>query len=190
MWTVLKIIDAIRKVLDKIVPFLGGLFVLLGVLSAAYGFLVRLFEIRFVSASWTEEVTIMLIIWGMFLMMGSGFRNDTQTRVTLLEDHLSKKKKLLLHILIEGAGVVLFAIILIGGLKLALQNYNMRSAVLLIRMTYPYLSIPISSFIVLIELIMMLIVTIFRLVRPEQMAIYDEKHKKNDADETQIYDIS
>ena len=61
--------------------------------------------------------------------------------------------------------LVMFGILVIGGARLAIMNANQRSAVMMISMTWPYLAIPVSSFLVELELLMMLIETLRELFR-------------------------
>lgn len=155
-----------RKAIDIVVPPISAALFLIATGSTVLGAAVRTSGISF-PVVWVEEVTRYCMIWATLLLMGIGFRKGTQTQFTLLEEHLHGRVKCMLKICILILEMVMFGILVIGGARLAIMNANQRSAVMMISMTWPYLAIPVSSFLVELELLMMLIETLRELFRGE-----------------------
>ena len=151
--------QAIRKVISAVIPSISAVLFLIATGSTVLGAVVRTLAIP-LSVVWVEEVTRYCMIWATLLLMGIGFRKGTQTQFTLLEEHLHGRIHSVYRVCILLAEMLMFGILVIGGFRLAFMNSNQRSAVMMISMTWPYLAIPVSSCLVVIELIMMLVETL------------------------------
>ena len=158
---------AIRKKFDSIVPPISGLLFLVGVASTVWGAAIRTSGAQ-ISVVWVEEVTRYSLIWATLLLMGIGFRKKAQTQFTLLEDHLTGRKKASLNLFILIVELLMFGILVIGGFQLAVSNRGQFSPVLMISMMWPTLAIPVSALLVEIELVMMLVETLGALFGKEK----------------------
>ena len=158
--------QAIRKAIDFIVPPVSAALFLIATASTVLGAAVRTSGIHF-SVVWVEEVTRYCMIWATLLLMGIGFRKGTQTQFTLLEERLKGRLSSGLRLLILATELLMFGILVVGGFQLAATNGSQRSAVLTIPMTWPYLAIPVSSLLVVIEAFMMFVETLKVLVKGE-----------------------
>lgn len=143
-------LEKIRAAMDKYLSTLAALLFLIAVLASVVGVLDRTFSLN-LKTVWAEEVTRYLMIWASLLLIGVGLRKGTQTRLTLLSEHLPEKGGKLLNIFAMLLVVLLFGILFVYGLRSAVNNAGQMSAVMQISMFWPYLAIPVSSFFVLFE---------------------------------------
>ena len=148
--------QAIRRGIDRVVPLIAAFLFLIGVGSTVLGAVVRTTSLT-LPVAWVEEVTRYCLIWGALLLMGIGFRKKTQTQFTLLEERLRGKGKAGYTVIILLITAVMFGILVVGGFQLAEINAAQRTPVLMMSMSIPYLSIPISSLLVELELVMLII---------------------------------
>lgn len=159
--------QGVRRVIDAVVPPISAILFLIATGSTVLGAAVRTSGVS-IPVVWVEEVTRYCMIWSTLLLMGIGFRKGTQTQFTLLEEHLHGRAKNVLRMCILIFELIMFGIMVIGGMQLAIMNTSQRSAVMMISMTWPYLAIPVSSLLVELELIMTFIETITKLFQGEK----------------------
>lgn len=152
-------LDRIRKIMDKTLPVIAALFLLVGVSATVIGVADRTFGLN-LKTVWAEEVTRYTIIWCAMLLMGIGFRMGTQTRLTLLSERLPEKARKVFEVIVYLLVILMFGILMIYGFKSAIVNRTQLSAVMQISMFWPYLSVPVGSLFVVIETIGLIYETI------------------------------
>lgn len=95
---------------------------------------------------WTDEVLRFMLIW--LTMIGAPLAHglNRSMLVTFFVDRMSEKNKLINSIFVEVL-VILFAaiVLIIGGLIYSKIGWNVISASIGIRMTWVYISLPISG---------------------------------------------
>lgn len=143
-------LDKTREFLDKWLLRISAILFLIAVLATFVGVLDRTFRLD-LKTVWAEEVTRFSMIWATLLLIGMGLRKGTQIRLTLLSERLSRKGQQLMHIFVMCCVILLFALLFIYGLRSAINNYAQMSAVMQMKMFYPYMAIPVSALFVLFE---------------------------------------
>lgn len=95
---------------------------------------------------WTDEVLRFMLIW--LTMLGAPLAHGMNRSmiVTFFVDRMSEKKRLINSIVVEIL-IILFAVVvlIIGGLIYSKIGWNVTSASIGIRMTWVYMSVPISG---------------------------------------------
>lgn len=109
-----------------------------------------------INASWVEEVSIFSMIWATTLLIGTLLRKGMHTQFTLLIEHMHGKLSALWQIMIILIEIAVFGILLIGGIQLTINGAKMYLTALPITMFWIYMSVPVSSFLAIFELTMML----------------------------------
>lgn len=150
------VIRRFRKGADLLVTVISSVMVLIGVSVTAMGAVVRTLGLP-VSVVWVEEVTRYTIIWGAMLPMARCFRFGTQIKLSILEDKLAPRARRWLQTLILCAGLALFGYLTISGIRLAVSNRIQFSPALGLCMFWPYLALPVSCMLVVLELACMLV---------------------------------
>ncbi len=101
--------------------------------------------------SWTDEALRFMLIW--LTMLGAPLAHGLNRSmvVTFLVDRMSEKKKLKNIIYVESL-VILFSVVvlIIGGLAYSKIGYNVISPSIGIRMSWIYISLPISGILFII----------------------------------------
>ena len=70
----MKLIEAVRKALDRVVPRIAGWLFLICVLSTFLGTMNRTVGLK-LNTSWVEEVSIFTMVWCTILLIGLLIRN-------------------------------------------------------------------------------------------------------------------
>lgn len=148
-----KTINTIRFLLDKTIPVISAMLFLICVLSTAYGTVNRTFDLT-LNASWVEEVSIYSMIWSTALLIGHLLRKGMHTQFTLLIEKLKGKTAAIWKMMILLIEFAIFTILLIGGIQLTANGSRMFMSAIHITMFWAYLSVPVGSALVLLELIM------------------------------------
>lgn len=105
----------------------------------------------FSSLAWSEEATRYLLIWGTLLGAGCVYKHSGHISITLLQDSVPAKVKNLLLILVHVLCTVVFALIVVNGIKYFGKQGNQLSPAMRIPMRYVYTCIPIGSAIMIVH---------------------------------------
>lgn len=151
-----KAIVSVRKVLDKVLPTVAAIFLLIGVSSTIFGTIIRTFGIP-IRTTWVEETTRYCIIYGTLLLVGIGLRKGSLTQLTIIQERLHGKAKAGYELFLNLISLALFALLLVAGFKFALTGIGMESPGLHIDFVWVYFSVPIFCFFAVLELCMMCI---------------------------------
>ena len=161
-------LEKIRNIMDKVLSNTAAILFFISVMSTFIGVLDRTFGLN-LKTVWVEELTRFTMIWATMMLIGIGTRKGTQTRLTLLAEHLSEKKSELLNIFIMLLVILLFSILFYFGLRSAINNRTQMSAVMQISMFWPYMAIPFSALFVLFESITNIYETAAALVKSKHL---------------------
>ena len=107
---------------------------------------------------WTEETARYCLVWASLLGGGVALYRGQHIAVTYLVDRLPTSLRKLAIRLVQLSVTAIVVVILIGGIDLVMITQRQLSPALRISMSYPYLALPVGSFIMLVHCI----ATIFR----------------------------
>ncbi|MDB9706071.1 TRAP transporter small permease [Pelagibacteraceae bacterium] len=96
--------------------------------------------------AWAGELTIFLFIWVIFLGAVIALSKGMHIGVDIFSNLLSKKKQKKLLIFTNMLIITFCFLVIVGAAPLIIDNFTQRSPALGIRITYIYLSIPVSMF--------------------------------------------
>jgi len=150
-----KIIDRISITITVTLFSLGILFTILGTISRPLNFIPTL--------TWASELTTFLIVISIFLVVGVGVRKGIQISFPLFLEKLPFVWKHVFDIFNNILVISFFSIMGYYGVIMAQSNATQLSPVLQIPMEYPFWALPIGSFLIVIELILIIIEDIFKL---------------------------
>lgn len=106
---------------------------------------------------WAEELSRYMMVWLIYICAVVVFREGTQINVTAVEDLLPKAWRSLLHTLQQLVCIVFFIIIGYLGVKIMPFAKVQSSPNMQIPMTYMYMLFPISSGLIVLQLVANLI---------------------------------
>ena len=152
----MKTIDRVRLALDRIIPPLAGVLFIICVTVTVYGTINRTLALR-LSAAWVEEVSVYSMIWCTVLLIGYLLRKGLHTQFTLLEEKMKGRLLRVWRMVIIIIEFAVFVILLIGGVQLTANGSRMLMSALPLTMAWAYLSVPVGSVLVLVELAMLFI---------------------------------
>ncbi|WP_243299308.1 TRAP transporter small permease [Bacillus litorisediminis] len=148
----MQLLFKIRDTVEKATEIVAIVFFAIGILSTIYGTFSR--TITFLpSISWSAELTRFSIISAVLLVAGIGIRRGMQVSFTLVLEKLPPSFRLGLHMINNAIIITFFIVIGFFGFDMAITNTGQHSPILQIPMIIPYLFIPISSLLVVIEVI-------------------------------------
>ncbi|OGO39825.1 MAG: hypothetical protein A2147_06740 [Chloroflexi bacterium RBG_16_57_8] len=102
--------------------------------------------------TWSEEVGRYMMIWLGFLAASIAVRQGLHVGVDFVVQSVRPGLAVWLRGLARGATAVLLLIVTGYGFMLVLNLWDQWSPVLIIRMTWPYLAIPVGSLLMLIQM--------------------------------------
>jgi len=105
------------------------------------------------SFPWTEELSRFLMIWLTFLGAAFSFQYGAHIGITLITNKIPKKLSAILQMIVAVLCIVLFAILMVKGYELVMKSASQVSPALGIPMNYVYAVIPISGFLMTINVI-------------------------------------
>jgi TRAP-type C4-dicarboxylate transport system permease small subunit len=143
-------IYSFREKLDRWVIRSAVFFFTVGVFITFIGVVFRFFP-SFPSLSWTDELTRLCMIYSSFIVAGIGLRRGTQIAFTLVLEKVPKPLFRIMTIINSLLMICFISVIGYYGFRLALINKDQLSAVIQIPMVYPYLIIPLSAFLMILE---------------------------------------
>ena len=94
--------------------------------------------------AWAGELTIFLFIWVIFLGAVIALSKGMHIGVDIFSNLLSEKNKKNLLIFTNILIIIFCFLVIVGAAPLIIDNFTQRSPALGIRITYIYLSIPVS----------------------------------------------
>lgn len=78
-----------------------------------------------VNAAWYEETTRVFFLWMMWIGVGAGFNHSESSRVTVLVNKFPEIVQKLCHALYYILNLLMFAVLIYFGVRLAIQQHNM-----------------------------------------------------------------
>ncbi|WP_413303850.1 TRAP transporter small permease [Bacillus sp. 1P10SD] len=127
--------------------------------SVALGVIARFFELALV---WTDELARYTFIWSVLLGTVVAFKHKKHIAIDLIGNVFSKSINQTIYVLIHGVLLILFFTLVKYGWTLTLQTWNVPTTSLQIPTGLIYLSIPLSSFLLIIYTIKDLYQTTFK----------------------------
>ncbi|WML57829.1 TRAP transporter small permease [Neobacillus sp. PS2-9] len=127
--------------------------------SVALGVFARFFELALV---WTDELARYTFIWSVLLGTVVAFKHKKHIAIDLIGNVFSKSINQIIYVLIHGALLILFFTLVKYGWTLTLQTWNVPTTSLQIPTGLIYMSVPLSSFLLIIYTIKDLYQTTFK----------------------------
>jgi TRAP-type C4-dicarboxylate transport system permease small subunit len=149
------------KFLINIEEIFSCIFFIIMCISVALGVFARFFEIALV---WTDELARYTFIWSVLLGTVVAFKHKKHIVIDLVGNFFPKTLSLIVQILIHVALLALFFTLVIYGWNLTLQTWNVPTTSLQIPTGLVYLSVPLSSFLLIIYTIKELYLTTIKRV--------------------------
>lgn len=150
-----KLFARIRWGIDHTVPYVSAILFIFTVFAACLAIFNRTLGLG-IPTFWVEEISIYCMIWATMLLLGQLLRKGLHTQFTVLLDHLPAKGVAILRIVILLFCLAAFLILAIGGWKSATESAGTLFFTLNISLFWPYLSIPVSAVLGIIEVIMII----------------------------------
>lgn len=103
------------------------------------------------SISFSEELARFMFIWSVAIGSSLALRKRSHVKVTLFLDALPKKAGTTLKIISETLALIFFLLLLIFGLVMVFETTGQTSPALGLSMSFVYLAIPLSGFLLLVN---------------------------------------
>ena len=107
---------------EKIEMAIGGICLAALFIVVLIGIGSRLLNIN---TAWYEEATRVFFLWMMWVGVGVGFNHSESSRVTVLVNKLPEVLQKICHALYYILDLVMFAVLIGFGFRLAIQQFNM-----------------------------------------------------------------
>lgn len=105
------------------------------------------------SFPWTEELSRFLMIWLTFLGAAFSFQYGAHIGITLITNKIPRKLQALLQIIVAFLCIILFTVLMVKGYELVMKSTTQVSPALGIPMNYVYMVIPVSGFLMTLNVI-------------------------------------
>lgn len=138
--------DLLRRSTEIVVMALMAILVAIVVASVLFRY------VLLSPLTWSEEVGRYLMIWLGFLAASLAVRQGLHVGVDFVVKSVRPGLAVWLRRLAHGATAVFLLIVMGYGFVLVVNLWEQWSPVLIIRMTWPYLAIPVGSLLMLIQL--------------------------------------
>lgn len=110
------------------------------------------FRLWFSALTWSEELTCFLLVVASFLGTAVAFKRGAHIAVTFLLNAMPAPLRRFTLLLIDGIGIVFFAVLTWYGSEFCRQEASQTATALSISMSWVYLIFPITGIIVLLHL--------------------------------------
>lgn len=158
MSNVIRLVDNVNKVIKIIIAFFLGVMssVIIAQVVSRY-----FFHHTF---TWAEELSRYLMVYSVFLGAALALRTQSLIAVEVLAESISQSKKRILKLIVYIVCLVFFILLFCVGVYLVGEVSAQRSPALQIKMSIPYLAIPLGS----LALILNALAVIFELIMDKQ----------------------
>ena len=112
----------------------------------------------------TMELVRYTMIWVALLGAAVAFGTNGHIAVNIIQDRLSKRSALLLHIAGNILLLLFLIVMIIGGFEIAIRNFKQISLGLQIPMFYPYLAIPVGGISMLLYILVRILDSLTQLL--------------------------
>ena len=136
---IIQFIDGINKVIRVVLAVNLGTMSLVIIAQVIFRYL---FQHTF---TWAEELSRYLMVLSVFLGAALALRTHSLIAVEVLAENISKAKKRILKILVYLLCLTFFVILLVVGISMVSDVSRQLSPALQIKMSIPYLAIPIGA---------------------------------------------
>ena len=108
--------------MEKAELIVGGISLAALCIVVMIGIISRLINIP---AAWYEETTRVFFLWMMWVGVGSGFNHSESSRVTVFVNMMPKLVQKICHALYYVLNLLMFAVLIVFGFRLAMQQFSM-----------------------------------------------------------------
>jgi TRAP-type C4-dicarboxylate transport system permease small subunit len=136
-----------KFILMNLEEFFSCFFFFIMCISVALGVIARFFDLALV---WTDELARYTFIWSVLLGTVVVFKQKKHIAVDLIGSAFSEKINLVIRVLTHVIMMVIFFILFRYGWILTQQTWNVPTTSLQIPTGFVYLSVPLSSFLLII----------------------------------------
>lgn len=143
-----RLSDVLRRCTETAIMVLMAFLVAIVVLSVFYRY------ILLSPLTWSEEVGRYVMIWLGFLAASIAMREGLHVGVDFVVQWVRPGTAVWLRGLARGAMVAFLLIVMGYGFVLVTNLWDQWSPVMGIRMTWPYLAIPVGSLLMLVQMVM------------------------------------
>ncbi|MFT9846071.1 TRAP transporter small permease [Aneurinibacillus sp. REN35] len=140
MHQVVKMIDALNKVVGVILALMLGVMSILIIVQVMSRFVIHF------PLTWSEEVSRYLMVYIVFVGASLAMRHNKLISIELLPELLSESKRKIVTIIVMLISIIFFIILFKQGIDILDHAKTQSSAGLGISMAIPYAAIPIGSF--------------------------------------------
>lgn len=105
------------------------------------------------SLPWSEEFSRYSLVWASFLGASIALKRGLHIGVEAFVAKLPKEKRRLIYLITLGIIALFLIVVIIKGVQMAAFNMRQSSPAMRIPMGFPYLAIPVGSFIMVIHLL-------------------------------------
>lgn len=102
---------------------------------------------------WSEELSRYLQIWLTFLGIGYGIRNSSHISMVLVYEKLPKKVQVVVSILSNIVIMVCFIVFIPGAIRFVVDQNQLNSSAMQVRMSFVYFVVPLSGFVYLVYMV-------------------------------------
>lgn len=122
------------------------------------------------SISWSEEVSLLMIVWFIFIGCSVTAKEDGHISMEILENILPKKGKMVSVIIVNIINVIFCGIIIYAGIGMVRNAIELNSLATSINMPlwFTYVSVPVGMTLMLIQYVFKLLESIILLISKEE----------------------
>jgi TRAP-type transport system small permease protein len=142
-------VEAISRGLNRLAEWTTAL--LLAAMTLITGLAIAGRFVFSYSLSWSDELTRFLLIWISFLGMSVGVCRGAHPGIDSLVRRLSPQASRIVLACAAALSLLFFAVMVVYGGVLALRTWPQRSPSLGLRMTVPYLAVPVAGLLMLLH---------------------------------------
>jgi TRAP-type C4-dicarboxylate transport system permease small subunit len=117
------------------------------------------------SLSWAEELSKYLLVWISCLGSANGIKEGMHVSIDYIKNKLPVSASRIAHLLIHAITIGFFVFCIIEGSRYAIHGWDQKSTAMEIRMTIPYLALPVGFLIMLSVSIELLVTDVQNLLK-------------------------
>lgn len=156
-----KILDYFEKFVDRLTNIgavIGGIFTGIMTLIICYAVVGRFILHR--PIGWSEEISMYLMVWAVFLGAAFTLKEDAHIGVDILISRVTPRIKNIFLFFHYGVGIVFFAILFYTGIETVVWSFKMgsRSMAIEFPLHLAQLSVPVGSVILMLQCVHKMIV--------------------------------
>ena len=136
---------------------IGGFFTAIMTAIVAYAVVVRYILNR--PIGWSEEISIYLMIWAIFLATAYTLKEDAHIGVDIVINRVSEKTRSIFHLFHYSIGIIFLSFLFYKGIEMVDLSYkfNNRSIATGFPLFIPQLAVPVGSALLILQLLVKLL---------------------------------